>query len=194
MKTHLIFIALLSSLATLAPSDVFAEGDEPQAIQDAKTKVYEMIGKDTTTLSFEGGSTNLSEADRKNLAAVVAAVRVNATISSAIIAAWSDKDYPSNKGQKLGSDQRRLADERATKIRKALNSLGISEVEAHSMAEQPGMLGKLFNTTDTMVKGEGKVDDPNDRFNEEIGEILRDHGGPGKAVVIIRRVGDQSAY
>jgi len=194
MKASIISIALLSTLAPLTTSSVFAGQGEPSAVQGAKTKVYELIGKDTTTMSFEAGSANLSEAERQNLAAVVAAVRANATISSAIIAAWSDKEYPTNKGQKLGSDQRQLAEDRATKLKKALNSLGISDVEAHSMAEQPGMLGKFFNSTDTMVKGEGKVDNANDRYNEEIGEILRDHGGPGKAVVIIRRVGDQSAY
>jgi hypothetical protein len=194
MKSSIISLAFMTVVLPLTSTVVFAEQPASTAVQDAKTKVYEMLGKDTATLSFENGSTALSEAERQNLAAVVAAVRANATISSAIVAAWSDRDYPANKGQRLGRDQRQLAEERVSSVKKALESLGVAHIETHSMAEQPGVFGKLFNTEDTMIKGEGKVEDANDRYNDDIGHILRDHGGAGKSVVIIRRLGDQSAY
>lgn len=194
MKSSIASILLVTSLGALTAGVASADTSVSSAVQDIKTEVYELLGKDTAIVTFEPGSSILSESERKNLAAVVSAVRNDANISLAIVAAWADKEYPATKGQQLGKAERQLAEARVAIVKEALDNLGVKTIETHSMAEQPSWIGKLLNTEDTKVKGEGKVKDANDQLTAEIGRILRDKGGPGKAVVIVRRTGDQTAH
>lgn len=195
MKSFAFAILFATTGLGTVPAAVAApETPVSTAIQDIKTKVYELLGKHTATVSFEPGKSTLSAGERQNLAAVVAAVRQDATIGSAIVAAWSDQEYPASKDQSLAKAERQLADARLASVREALTNLGVSSVETHSMAEHPSWFSRLMNTEDTKVKGEGKVKDANDEMIMEIGKLLRDRGGPGKAVVLIRRVGDRVAH
>jgi len=194
MKTYISAIILSSCIAGFSSTASFAQTVVPGAVEDVKTRVYEAIGKDTATISFEKGKHVVSESERSNLAAVVSAVRSNADISKAVIAAWSDKEYPMKKDQALEKSDRRLANQRAESVRESLMNLGVRDVEIHSMAEHPNWFGRLFNTEDTVVKGEGKIKDINDEHIAEIGRVLRDKGGPGKAVVILRQKAAKSAH
>ena len=192
---NMTFTATLTAITSLMTTHLAAA--EPVAdftVQDIKVKTYEILGKDTATVSFAPGSSDLSESEKKNLAAVVNAVRNNANISSAIVAGWSDLDYPQTKGLKLGKAERTLAEARIKKVKSALIDLDVKLVTTHSMAEHPSWLGKLLNTEDTKLKGEGKITDANDHLTEAIGKIMRENGGPGKVVVIVRRQGDMTAH
>ena len=194
MKDSLIAMIFVTILSNTAPTVVFSQTSASSVIEDIKTKSYEIIGKDTVTASFSPGSAELTESDRKNISAVVAAVRNNAVIESAIVAGWADHEYPATKGQQLGKSERELANARIEKVKNVLFDLGIKPVEAHSMAEKPTMLGSLFNTEDSKLKGVGKIRNVEDEQTAAIGRILRDNGGPGKVVVIVRRKGDKTAH
>jgi len=192
LSAYLLFVA--ASFGSWTPGPAMAEPSMSAAVQDVRTKVYELFGKDTATVSFESGRANISEEERRNLAAVVSAVRADATIASAVVGAWSDKDFPGNKGQQLSTSERRLADERVAAVKDLLINLGVSSFETYTMAESVSWMGRLFNTDDAKVKGEGRLGDANDQVAAEIGRVLRDKGGPGKAVVIIRRAGTLMAH
>lgn len=194
MRLSIISIFLAASLGSITVKYASADTTVSSTVQDIKTKFYELLGKDTATVAFKSGSSVLSESERQNLAAIVSAVRMDATVSSAIIAAWSDKEYPATKGERLSESERSLADARLAVIEGSLLSLGIKNVETHTMAQHPSWIGKLLNTKDAKVKGEGTVEDANDQLATEIGQVLRDKGGPNKAVIIIRRVGDNTAH
>ena len=190
-----IFSAVISvGLMSFVAGTSFAETTTSSAIQDIKTRVFELIGKDTATIAFAPGRSTITDSERKNLAAVVAAVRADSTINSAVVASWADKEYPATKGQKLGKKERDLADARNKAINEALLGLGVNTVETHTMAEHPTWFATTFNTNDSKVKGEGKVEDANDQVIAEIGRVLREKGGAGKGVVIIRRAGAKAAH
>ncbi|MCX6116515.1 MAG: hypothetical protein NT027_03165 [Proteobacteria bacterium] len=190
----LFMTSALVSLSLNAGSMLLAAPNANPATtsQELKVKLYEMLGKETAVVNFAEGSSAISETERLNLSAVVSAVRVNSTISKAIVASWADKNYPTAKGQRLSKAERRLADARNESIKTALTNIGVQTIDSHTMAEQPNWISKVFNSEDSMIKGEGKITDPNDLFSAQVGNLLRERGGPGKSVVIIRRAGDQS--
>ena len=194
MKVSFSAMILVAYIAGVSSTAGFSQTAVSNAVEDVKATVYEVFGKDTATISFEKGKHAVSESERSNIAAVVSAVRSNATISKAVIAAWSDKEYPIKKGQNLEKSDRRLATQRAEAIRESLKALDVRDVEIHSMAEHPTWYGRLLNTEDTVVKGEGKIKDTDDQHIAEIGRVLRDKGGPGKAVVILRQKAPKSAH
>jgi hypothetical protein len=190
MKKYLAAVLLASPL-TLPSIQVLAADDSVEkSVQEVKTKVYEILDKDTVTVEFKAKSSALAEDERKDLEAVVNAVRADSKVSSVIVAGWADKEYPATKGESLGSAERKLAKARSESVKAALNRIGVKTVEAHSMAEQPSWIGKMFNTKDTVVKGEGVVDSADEKLSADLGRILKENGGPGKVVVIVRREGE----
>ncbi len=62
------------------------------------------------------------------------------------------------------------------------------------MAEQPDWIAKSFSLSDAKIKGETTPKDAEDAYVMEVGKKLRDKGGPGKAVVYVRPVGEVSAH
>jgi hypothetical protein len=190
----IVLVAITANFWSMTPRIAIAETTTTTLIQDIKTKSYEILGKDTVTASFAEGSSDLKDSDRQNISAVVTAVRNNAVIESALVAGWGDHDYPVAKGQRLGKVDRDLASARVAKVKSALFEIGVKSVDAHSMAEKPTWLGQMFNTEDAKLKGGGKIRDANDELTAAIGQILRESGGPGKVVVIVRRQGDKTAH
>ena len=194
MKYAIIKVSLATIIGVVTPRIAVAQTAPTSVIQDIKIKSYEILGKDTVTASFAPGSSDLQQSDRQNMAAVVAAMRNSSVIGSAIVAGWADHEYPASKGQQLGKAERELANARIGKVKNALYDLGVKPVDAHSMAEKPTWLGSLFNSEDTKLKGAGKVRNEEDELTTAIGKIIRENGGPGKVVVIIRRQGDKTAH
>ena len=185
-------VLLLLAGLTSAQAPVFAQGTS--AGSDTRVQYYEFLGKDTATVAFASGSSTVEPGEQKNLTDVVTAVRNGAVIASAMVAGWADQDYPVNKGQSLSKAQRKLADARIAAVKKELEKVAVPKIETHTMAKQPTWLSKVFHTEDSVVKGEGKIKDANDQLTAELGKILKDKGGPGKVVVIIRRQGDRTAH
>jgi hypothetical protein len=193
MKRLLVTFLASAPFTTYHGSLLASEDSVGTATQELKTKFYEILDKDTVAVDFKNKSSALTDDERKNIEAVVNAVRSDSKVSSVIAAGWADKEYPANKGQSLAQSERNLANARTAAVKDALKKIGIDTVEAHSMAEQPSWIGKLFNTKDAVVKGDGTVDNANDKLTADLGRILKENGGPGKVVVIVRREGDYQA-
>ena len=194
MKASILALTVVAMLGSAAPRIALGQANLPSTLQDLKIKTDQILAKDTLTVSFAPGSSELTESERNNLSAAITAVKNSATISSAVVAGWADRQYPEVKDQVLEKSERKLAETRVTNVKNALIDFGVTKVETHSMAEHPTWLGKLLNTKDTMLKGEGKIKSEKDEQTAMIGKILRENGGPSKVVVVIRRQGSQAAH
>jgi len=173
--------------ASVAAGPVFATTNVQEAAQGVQTKTYEMLGKDTTTVSFESSSSDLSDWEKSNLRSVVEAAKRDQKVEKVIVAAWSDEDYPASDQKELSDSAKELADERAKAIETALEEYGADNVEVHSMAERPNWFADTFNLRSAQIKrGTAAEGAAQDEQANKIGETLRNKGGPGKAVVIVR--------
>lgn len=204
MQKKIMIVPGLLALALTSPL-VAASGDASQALEaakekvtaavdDAKTKIFQWLDKEHVTLNFKTGSTTLPQNEIDELKTLVDASKNKAAIEKVIVATWSDKEYPAGSGEKLSDADRKLAEQRADTIKKALSSLGVAKVETFSMAEHPSWIAKTFNTEQAKVKGQGEVKSADDALASEIGKKLRENGGPGTAVVLVRRAGDFSTH
>jgi hypothetical protein len=186
-------LGIIAVALGLGNAPVFAD-TAGKAVQDLKTKAYDLLDKDVTTIKFGNGVSTLTANERGQLKAVVDAVRDDTKVDRVIVAAWADEELPSGKDAQLSQAARDLADLRAKNVKAVLGELGVDKVDVYSMADQPGWIAKAFNTNEAQVKGEGKVADANDEAAAKLGKLLRDKGGPSTAVVVVKRVGELAAH
>lgn len=191
---NLIAVALTTALTAGAAYAESASSAVKGAVQNVKTELFDIMNKETVTVNFKDGSSVVDQGEVNDLKALLTSNKREGKIDSLIIAAWSDKDYPAGQGETLSDADRKLADQRADAVKKTLTSLGAGKVDSYSMAEHPSWIAKTFNTQDAKVKGEGAVKDADDNLTAQIGKQLKDKGGPGTVVVLVRREGDYSAH
>ena len=196
--TSFTFSALITATVALGAayplSGALAAGKTQSTWQELKTKLFETFDKQTVTVNFKTGSSAVDESELSDLKALVAANKHEAKIDRVIVAAWADKDYPTEKGAKLSAAEVKLGDGRAARVKELLHKLGVANVDAYTMAEQPNWIQKAFNLSDAKIKGQGVAKDAEDNYVQEVGKKLRDKGGPGKAVVYVRHVGEFAAH
>ena len=103
-------------------------------------------------VGFDKNSDILSDMQKSDLKTAIAEAAQKGKIDEVKILAWSDKEYPSEKG-KLDKGDVNLAKNRIRNLKKFLmDDLNVSTVETHNMTERPNALQKLFNTSDAKVK------------------------------------------
>lgn len=185
---------LFAAEGTLSQKVESAKTQVSAAVDEAKSKIFQWLDKEHVTLNFKNGSTTLEQSELDELKTLVDASKNKAAIEKVMVATWSDKEYPAGQGEKLAEADTKLAEQRAETIKKALSGLGVAKVETYSMAEHPNWISKAFNSEQAKVKGEGTVKSADDQLASEIGKKLRENGGPGTAVVLVRRAGDFSAH
>lgn len=175
----------------LAGSGAYAQAETSSAVQKVKNTYYEILDKDTSTLSFDKNQSGISESQRSDLKALVNKAMQDSNVEKFIVAAWSDKEYPAAKSVELGKGDKKLAEARKDNAAKVLKELGANDVDAYSMAKNPSWISKVFQTDESRLKGEvkekNKDKDSDDLLVEKTGEQLRKLGGPGKIVVIVKR-------
>lgn len=184
-------LAALGAL-TLAPvargADVVEMGKDTQNVK-VTNESFVILDRDMTTVHFGKGADALSAGDQDALKQFVNTVGHEAKLDKLIVAAWSDQEYPT-KGQELSKADHKLANERGAVIKKALKNDGAKDVTVYNMAEAPGWFAKEFNTTQSLVKGAASAKQEErsnkDALLTEIGQKLRQHGGPGTAVIIAK--------
>lgn len=106
-----------------------------------------------TELTFEKGSTTLSDAQKKNLSALLSRAQASGKIDDVKVVTWSDMEYPSPNVQKLSKAQRDLATRRSRAVKDYLKSVekGL-DVDAYNMAERPNAFERLVRTPDERIK------------------------------------------
>ena len=106
-----------------------------------------------TEFSFNKGSAVLTENAKSDLRKVISDAKQNAKIKEVKVITWSDSEYPSSEIKKLSSADRDLVKKRNNAIRDYVKSYSDGlDVDTYSMAERPGMLQEMFNTSDARIK------------------------------------------
>lgn len=103
-------------------------------------------------ISFDKNSDKLSDAQKADIKTAVQEATQKGKIDEVKILAWSDKEYPAEKGKQDKNDVT-LAKNRIKNLKNFLkDELKVSSVDAHNMSERPNALEKMFNTSDAKVK------------------------------------------
>jgi len=187
---------LTATFLAVAVSTVGSIGfaqESSDVVEKVQTEIYDILDKDLTTVKFEKGSSTLSDTERRTLRAMVTAVRDDTKIENIIVAAWSDSDFPSKEGTKLGAAEKKLADQRAEIVKSVLTELGVSNIKVYSMAEHPGWIAKTFRTDEAKVKLSLNGKHVEDRKAEVVAQTLQSEGGPSSVVVLVKRATSVSA-
>jgi len=103
-------------------------------------------------ISFEPGSTGLTESAKSSLRSVVDQAKAAGKLDEAIVMSWSDEEYPSKEVKKLPKYQRDLADNRNKAVKDFIKSVQKMDIDTYNMASQPNTVSKWFNTTDARLK------------------------------------------
>jgi hypothetical protein len=155
-----------------------------ETVTEVKASVYEALEKNSLTINFAEGGAAVSEGDRQDIEALRRNVGDQARSKRLIIAAWSDKAFPAEKDAELGKESVDLAANRAQEIRNLVTEgVNFNEVEVVNMAEPRGAFLGIFRTSSTRVKDAYVGDEEDNTRARHEAKVLKDKGGPGKAVV-----------
>lgn len=152
------------------------------------TMASESVLFDSLVVNFQPGQATLSETEKENLRNMGRTMRQHGEIRQAKIAAWSDKPHP--RTGNLSREDRKLADRRLDEIERFLeDDQNITSVKEFNMAERSSWVGRMFHTEQAELDAEfarrGKTEVTNDEFR-----VIRQEGGPSKAVVILKHEKD----
>ncbi|MCX6117609.1 MAG: hypothetical protein NT027_08715 [Proteobacteria bacterium] len=151
-----------------------------------KNRVEYAIEHDTHIIQFSKGSSAISTSELQKLQDYIGFARQNTCVKQIVLASWSDSNYPIKNGESLDADSQKLANERGQATKLALEKMGINDVESHSMAVHPSWISNLFNTNDSVLKGETTVSSRSDEVIANAGKLLQNAGGPSKVVVLVK--------
>ncbi|MGE0173781.1 MAG: hypothetical protein AB7T49_13370 [Oligoflexales bacterium] len=131
-----------------------------------ETQAHEVRDSDISTVTFKQGSSEVPQSGQPSLRAAVNAMRADSRVDRIVVAVWPDKALPATEKDFSKRDQK-LIDKRAESLKRALENLGAEDVETYTMAEHPEWAQEKANTG--------------------IAESIKSKGGPGKAVIIVKR-------
>lgn len=117
--------------------------------QDAADRLGASMVKE---VSFEKNTDKLSDFQKTEIKNAINEASQKGKIDEVKILAWSDKEYPAEKG-KQSKDDIKLAKKRIRHLKAYLkDELKVPDVDAYNMTERPNALEKLFNTSDAKIK------------------------------------------
>jgi hypothetical protein len=187
MKSGIPSAVLLGALfAAKAMAAEAPASDVSKTIEDAETKLYDLMDKDVNSVSFVKGGFALSDSEQRSLRAVYKSVLMDDSVKTVIIAAWADHQGV-QAGEKLSDAQISLAEKRAEAVKKALAGAGAKSFALHNMAKDATWISKTFKTEDAAVKDALKKGSSKNPEANSVARLLEDKGGAGKAVVIVER-------
>lgn len=154
MKSLMIFSAFLMSGSIFLGCTNKEPKPEMHTVSTAAKHTAEKEDASyVTEFSFKKGSAILTENAKGDLRRVISDAKQNAKIKEVKVITWSDSEYPSSEAKKLSSAERDLVKKRNNAIRDYVKSYSEGvDVDTYSMAERPGMLQEMFNTSDARIK------------------------------------------
>lgn len=157
MKWILLPFAFLFAACTSNPKTVdnVSQGQSKPAgsSMEAKQLAAEQEAPFVTEVSFKKGSTDLSEASKKQIEKILDKAKATREVEGVKVISWADQSYPSENKGSLPDRQKKLAENRNEKIKDFVNSRNKDwKVELHSMAERPGALTNLLGSSDARIK------------------------------------------
>lgn len=125
------------------------QADAWTTTQDAANR---MGASQVKEISFEKSATGMSEKQKEEIRAAVNEAAQKGKIDEVRVLAWSDKEYPAEKGMQNKADNE-LAKKRAQEMEKFLKKdMKVSTVKTYNMSERPNALETFLNTSDAKVK------------------------------------------
>lgn len=104
-------------------------------------------------VEFQKGSDELTEQSRAAISSLLNRARAEGHVRDVKVLSWADEEYPSASRKKLSEAQRRLAKSRNRSITNHVKTIDYGiRIDAHSMAERPGVVSKWLNTSDARFK------------------------------------------
>lgn len=145
-------ILAMTALTVGCSSSHKKEGTAGTSIE-AKQVAVEQEASYVTEFSFNKGSANLTDTAKEDMRRMINQAKAKGDIKELKVITWGDSEYPSTNTKKLSSAEINLVKKRNKAISDYAKSIseGI-DVDTHSMAERPGALKELFNTSDAQVK------------------------------------------
>lgn len=120
---------------------------------ESKQVAVEQQASYVTEFSFTKGSSALTGTAKEDLRRMINQAKAQGDIKEIKVITWGDSEYPSTNTKKLSKAEIDLVKKRNKAISDYAKSVaeGI-DVDTHSMAERPGALKELFNTSDAQIK------------------------------------------
>lgn len=120
---------------------------------ESKQVAMEQEASYVTEFSFNKGSAALTGTAKDEMRRMINQAKEKGEIKELKVITWGDSEYPSTNTKKLSSAEIDLVKKRNKAISDYAKTVieGI-DVDTHSMAERPGALKELFNTSDAQIK------------------------------------------
>lgn len=154
MTKNLLLSSLILTLGACASKEMPKEtAGAPATSIEAKQLAAENQSSYVTEVGFARGGRGLSTEAKGKIDNIVKEAGANGKIDDVKVIVWADQEYPSVNAGELSHAQRKLADQRGEAIKKYLNQdrRGV-DVDVYSMAERPGAISRLLDTTDARFK------------------------------------------
>lgn len=120
---------------------------------EAKQVASEQEASYVTEFAFNKGSATLTDTAKEDLRRLINQAKASGEIKEIKVITWGDSEYPSSNTKKLSSSEIDLVKKRNKSISDYAKSVSAGiDVDTHSMAERPGTLKELFNTSDAQIK------------------------------------------
>jgi len=196
MKTSLMAGALLAASVCFAndyasPTSSTSAGAPDRMVSDTAPSIATTAnmnlkeGVDYQVLTFPRGKSDLSTAQKKEINSLL--LNAAGGIDNIHVAVWADQAFPKNAKTDLPKPSRDLADARIKSLKTYLNSLHAPGVETYSMAESANWFQRAFNTDSAELKSLFSQQGAPANVDESQFRIVRERGGPEKAVILIER-------
>jgi hypothetical protein len=144
---------LLASFAAACAHTSTEKEAKAIASAEAQKVASEEKAPFVTELSFRKNARTLSVDDQQQLDKLIRDARAHGEIDNIKVVTWADQEYPSTNAKKLSSAQRDLADRRNSEIKTYIHTVDSkADVDTYNMAERPGVLSELMNTSNARIK------------------------------------------
>lgn len=183
MKVLILGLVALMSTSLVRTAEANMNNGYSSSKTSKSTKTNKVL--ESSVLEFTPGMASLSSYDQAKLSKLLKTAKSKGKITKVEVAVWSDKMHPSQ-GKDLPEVDRKLAKSRAINIEKSVQKdLGhYRYVKVFNMAEGTHWLAKVFDRSEAELdsvfakKHKGAI-------KRENVKIIKDDGGPSKAVVIV---------
>ncbi len=149
---NFIVVGLMLFLGACSSSIVKEETKEGASMEAKQVAVEEEATYVTEFVFPKGGNKIPAEAQaeiRKNMQRALK----RGNVKDVKVITWADAEYPSVHTKKLTASEVNLVTERNKVVESFVKNLGSDvKVVTYSMAERPGAIKELFNTSDAQIK------------------------------------------
>lgn len=141
--------------------------------------------RNIASVSFQSGQSDISANNAATLRSSINAAQQNGEIQKAVVAAWPDQLGTQNSNTNQVTQN--LAQQRADAIERQLKDSGIQNVQTHVMTDsEPTWVESTFSAVPNPMGTDSTASTGTNATADQVRSILREEGGPGKAVVILQ--------